>query len=63
MILRDLLFLLPPEVAHSLAIMALKKIPYKNPIELPESLSVNFLVISSEAPWVWLQVLTRMQKL
>lgn len=47
---RNLLFLLPPEVAHSLAIMALKKMPYKNPIELPESLSVNFLVISSEAP-------------
>uniref|UniRef100_A0A1A9VJN4 Dihydroorotate dehydrogenase (quinone), mitochondrial n=1 Tax=Glossina austeni TaxID=7395 RepID=A0A1A9VJN4_GLOAU len=42
MILRNLLFLLPPEVAHSLAIMALKKMPYKNPIELPESLSVNF---------------------
>ncbi len=42
MILRDLLFLLPPEVAHSLAIMALKKMPYRKPIELPESLSVNF---------------------
>ncbi len=41
-ILRNLLFLLPPEVAHTLAIMASKKIPYKNPIELPKSLSVNF---------------------
>nr|CAH7725271.1 unnamed protein product [Callosobruchus chinensis] len=42
MILRNLLFLLPPEVAHSLAIMALKKIPYKNPIGLPKCLCVNF---------------------
>ncbi|APR98428.1 dihydroorotate dehydrogenase (quinone) [Wolbachia endosymbiont of Folsomia candida] len=42
MILRNLLFLLPPEIAHSLAIMALKKMPRKKPIELPESLSVNF---------------------
>lgn len=35
-------FLLPPEVAHSLAIMVLKKMPCRRPIELPESLSVNF---------------------
>ncbi len=41
MILRDLLFLLPPEIVHSLAIMVLKRMPYKKPIELPESLSIN----------------------
>ncbi len=41
MILRNLLFLLPPEIAHSLAIMMLKRISYRKPIELPESLSVN----------------------
>lgn len=41
--LHNLLFLLPPEVAHSLTIMALKMLPYSKPIELPESLSVNFL--------------------
>ncbi|BET35840.1 MULTISPECIES: quinone-dependent dihydroorotate dehydrogenase [Wolbachia] len=42
MILRNLLFLLPPEIAHFLLIMALKKMPFKKPIELPESLNVNF---------------------
>ncbi|WP_341808290.1 quinone-dependent dihydroorotate dehydrogenase [Wolbachia endosymbiont (group E) of Neria commutata] len=42
MILRNLLFLLPPEIAHSLAIMVFKKMPCRKPIELPESLSVNF---------------------
>nr|WP_175939213.1 quinone-dependent dihydroorotate dehydrogenase [Wolbachia endosymbiont of Litomosoides brasiliensis] len=41
MILRNLLFLLPPEVVHSLAIMALKRMPCRKPIELPGSLSVN----------------------
>ncbi|HCE59808.1 MAG TPA: quinone-dependent dihydroorotate dehydrogenase, partial [Wolbachia sp.] len=40
--LHNLLFLLPPEVAHSLVIMALKMLPYGKSIELPESLSVNF---------------------
>ncbi|NUY39826.1 quinone-dependent dihydroorotate dehydrogenase [Wolbachia endosymbiont of Litomosoides brasiliensis] len=39
--LRNLLFLLPPEVVHSLAIMALKRMPCRKPIELPGSLSVN----------------------
>lgn len=42
MILRNLLFLLPPEIAHSLAITMLKKMPCRKPIELPESLNVNF---------------------
>ncbi|WCR58051.1 quinone-dependent dihydroorotate dehydrogenase [Wolbachia endosymbiont of Ctenocephalides felis wCfeJ] len=42
MILRNLLFLLPPEIAHSLAIMMLKRMPCREPMELPESLSVNF---------------------
>ncbi|QOD38062.1 quinone-dependent dihydroorotate dehydrogenase [Candidatus Wolbachia massiliensis] len=42
MILRNLLFLLPPEIAHSLAIMVLKRMPCRKPIELPQSLSVNF---------------------
>ncbi|MGL9681630.1 MAG: quinone-dependent dihydroorotate dehydrogenase [Wolbachia sp.] len=42
MILRNLLLLLPPEIAHSLAITMLKKIPCRKPIELPESLNVNF---------------------
>lgn len=42
MILRNLLFLLPPEIAHSLVIMALKKMPFRKPIELPESLNSNF---------------------
>ncbi|MGL9718702.1 MAG: quinone-dependent dihydroorotate dehydrogenase [Wolbachia sp.] len=42
MILRNLLFLLPPEIAHSLAITILKKMPCGKPIELPESLNVNF---------------------
>ncbi|MGL9718779.1 MAG: quinone-dependent dihydroorotate dehydrogenase [Wolbachia sp.] len=41
MILRNLLFLLPPEIAHSLAITMLKKMPCRKPIELPESLNVN----------------------
>ncbi|MGL9731986.1 MAG: quinone-dependent dihydroorotate dehydrogenase [Wolbachia sp.] len=42
MILRNLLLLLPPEIAHSLAITMLKKMPCRKPIELPESLNVNF---------------------
>lgn len=42
MILRNLLFLLPPEIAHSLAITMLKKMPCRKPIDLPGSLSVNF---------------------
>ncbi|NSM56619.1 quinone-dependent dihydroorotate dehydrogenase [Wolbachia endosymbiont of Atemnus politus] len=42
MILRNLLFLLPPEIAHSLAITMLKRISCRKPIELPESLNVNF---------------------
>ncbi|WP_353280419.1 quinone-dependent dihydroorotate dehydrogenase [Wolbachia endosymbiont (group B) of Silvanus unidentatus] len=42
MILRNLLFLLPPEIAHSLVITALKKMPCRKPIELPKSLNVNF---------------------
>ncbi|MGL9725766.1 MAG: quinone-dependent dihydroorotate dehydrogenase [Wolbachia sp.] len=42
MILRNLLFLLPPEIAHSLVITVLKKTPRRKPVELPESLSVNF---------------------
>lgn len=42
MTLRNLLFLLPPEIAHSLVITVLKKIPRRKPVELPESLSVNF---------------------
>ncbi|WFW29674.1 MAG: quinone-dependent dihydroorotate dehydrogenase [Wolbachia endosymbiont of Menacanthus eurysternus] len=40
--LHNLLFLLSPETAHSLIITILKNIPYKKPIELPESLSINF---------------------
>lgn len=39
--LSKLLFLLSPEIAHSLAIVVLKSLPYRKPIELPESLSVN----------------------
>ncbi|MDM8335320.1 quinone-dependent dihydroorotate dehydrogenase [Wolbachia pipientis] len=42
MILRNLLFLLPPETAHSLVITMLKKMPCRKPIELPEFLNVNF---------------------
>ncbi|MDD9331309.1 MAG: quinone-dependent dihydroorotate dehydrogenase [Wolbachia sp.] len=42
MISRNLLFLLPPEAAHSLAIMVLKNTPCRKPIKLPDSLSVNF---------------------
>ncbi|WP_175813889.1 quinone-dependent dihydroorotate dehydrogenase [Wolbachia endosymbiont of Cruorifilaria tuberocauda] len=43
MTLHNLLFLLPSEIAHSLSIIILKKMPYKNPTEqLPESLTVNF---------------------
>lgn len=42
MILRNLLFLLPPEIAHSLVITALKKMPCREHIELPKSLNVNF---------------------
>ncbi|MDN5247848.1 MAG: quinone-dependent dihydroorotate dehydrogenase [Wolbachia endosymbiont of Tyrophagus putrescentiae] len=40
--LHKLLFLLPPEAAHSLAITALKNLPYGKPKALPESLSVDF---------------------
>jgi dihydroorotate dehydrogenase len=42
MTLRSLLFLLPPEAAHFLTIIALKKMPCRKPIELPGSLSINF---------------------
>ncbi|QKX02027.1 quinone-dependent dihydroorotate dehydrogenase [Wolbachia endosymbiont of Dirofilaria (Dirofilaria) immitis] len=44
MILRNLLFLLlPPEIAHSLAITILKKMPSRKSVEqLPKSLNVNF---------------------
>ncbi|MCV3769776.1 MAG: dihydroorotate dehydrogenase (quinone), partial [Wolbachia pipientis] len=43
MIVHNLLFLLPPEISHSLALMILKKMSCKKLIkELPKSLSVNF---------------------
>ncbi|OEY87132.1 dihydroorotate dehydrogenase (quinone) [Wolbachia pipientis] len=46
-----LLFLLPPEVAHSLVIMILRKLPaYTKPIELPESLSTNFFGNKIKSP-------------
>ena len=48
--LRNLLFLLPPEIAHSLAIITLKRMPYGRPIELPESLSVNFFGNKLKSP-------------
>ncbi len=51
MTLHNLLLLLPPEIAHSLVIMILKKIPYKKPIEhLPESLNVNFFDNKLKSP-------------
>ncbi len=50
MILRNLLFLLPPEIAHSLAVMMLKKTPYRKPIELPKSLNVNFFSNKLRSP-------------
>ncbi|MDG7055901.1 MAG: quinone-dependent dihydroorotate dehydrogenase [Wolbachia endosymbiont of Meromenopon meropis] len=40
--LRNLLFLLSPEIVHSLAIMILKRAPCKRPVTLPDSLNVNF---------------------
>ncbi|MGL9733026.1 MAG: quinone-dependent dihydroorotate dehydrogenase [Wolbachia sp.] len=50
MILRNLLFLLPPEIAHSLAITMLKKISCRKSIELPESLNVNFFGNKLKSP-------------
>ncbi|UWI83000.1 quinone-dependent dihydroorotate dehydrogenase [Wolbachia endosymbiont of Howardula sp.] len=41
-IFRQLLFLLPPETAHNVTILLLKKIPSRTLEELPNSLNINF---------------------